>query len=197
MPTPARLATSETGAAGSALNTARAASRIRWSLRAASACRPGSGAGFRGMMPIYQIGAFCSAPAPGRAEAWAVHAVIAADSARTSAAGSFHGGAVAHAGRIERIGCHEHVIRRACGPGEPERTARRAGPAADAGLLLVPAVGRGGRSRTAVRLGGRDSRPLRSVRGRAHPGGSGGGPGRAPEDRGPVGDRGRRRYTGQ
>src|SRR5258708_15072773 len=49
MPTPARLATSETGADGSATNTARAASRISWSLRAASACRPGSGAAASGL----------------------------------------------------------------------------------------------------------------------------------------------------
>src|ERR1700748_12622 len=40
MPTPARLATAVIGAPGSATNTARADSRMRWSLRAASACRP-------------------------------------------------------------------------------------------------------------------------------------------------------------
>src|SRR3954447_7468407 len=40
MPTPACLATAVIGAPGSATNTARAESRIRWSLRAASAWRP-------------------------------------------------------------------------------------------------------------------------------------------------------------
>ena len=40
MPTPAASATAETGAPGSARNTARAASRITWSLRAAWALRP-------------------------------------------------------------------------------------------------------------------------------------------------------------
>src|SRR6185312_14476956 len=40
MPTPACLATAVIGAPGSATNTARADSRMRWSLRAASACRP-------------------------------------------------------------------------------------------------------------------------------------------------------------
>src|SRR6201995_4026756 len=40
MPTPAFLATAVIGAPGSATNTARAESRIRWSLRAASAWRP-------------------------------------------------------------------------------------------------------------------------------------------------------------
>src|SRR5438067_13239333 len=40
MPTPACLATAVIGAPGSATNTARADSRMRWSLRAASAWRP-------------------------------------------------------------------------------------------------------------------------------------------------------------
>src|SRR5215472_1068725 len=40
MPTPARSATAEIGAVGSATNTARAASRISWSLRAAWTRRP-------------------------------------------------------------------------------------------------------------------------------------------------------------
>src|SRR5918993_797368 len=40
MPTPARLATAAIGAPGSATNTSRAASRIRWSLRVACALRP-------------------------------------------------------------------------------------------------------------------------------------------------------------
>src|SRR5580698_4500710 len=40
MPTPACLATAVIGAAGSATKTARAESRMRWSLRAASAWRP-------------------------------------------------------------------------------------------------------------------------------------------------------------
>src|SRR5260221_3335379 len=44
MPTPACAATAEVGARGSAVKTARAASRMRWSLRAASARRPLSGA---------------------------------------------------------------------------------------------------------------------------------------------------------
>src|SRR5437762_3161464 len=44
MPTPARAATAEMGAPGSAVNTARAASRMRRSLRAAWARRPLSGA---------------------------------------------------------------------------------------------------------------------------------------------------------
>src|SRR5690348_1201047 len=45
MPTPACLATAVIGAPGSATNTARAESRIRWSLRAASAWRPLIGPG--------------------------------------------------------------------------------------------------------------------------------------------------------
>src|SRR6476646_3366795 len=45
MPTPACLATAVIGALGSATNTARAESRIRWSLRAASAWRPLIGPG--------------------------------------------------------------------------------------------------------------------------------------------------------
>src|SRR5215208_3406295 len=45
MPTPARSATAEMGASGSATNTSRAASRISRSLRRASACRPLRGAG--------------------------------------------------------------------------------------------------------------------------------------------------------
>src|SRR5690349_18425590 len=45
MPTPACLATAVNGAPGSAMNTARADSRIRWSLRAASAWRPLIGPG--------------------------------------------------------------------------------------------------------------------------------------------------------
>src|SRR4029450_2347485 len=40
MPTPASAATAAIGASGSALSTARAASRMRWSLRAAWARRP-------------------------------------------------------------------------------------------------------------------------------------------------------------
>src|SRR5918999_5189025 len=40
MPTPACSATAAIGAPGSATNTSRAASRIRWSFRAASARRP-------------------------------------------------------------------------------------------------------------------------------------------------------------
>src|SRR4029077_14896867 len=40
MPTPACLATAVMGAPGSATNTARADSRMRWSWRAASAWRP-------------------------------------------------------------------------------------------------------------------------------------------------------------
>jgi hypothetical protein len=53
MPTPACLATAVIGAPGSATNTARADSRMRWSLRAASAWRPLIG-------PLR--------PAPGRAD---------------------------------------------------------------------------------------------------------------------------------
>src|ERR1043165_8437626 len=45
MPTPACLATAVIGAPGSATKTARAESRIRWSLRAASALRPLIGPG--------------------------------------------------------------------------------------------------------------------------------------------------------
>src|ERR1700693_5643702 len=55
MPTPACLATAVIGAPGSATNTARADSRMRWSLRAASAWRPpGRPAGrpSRGARPI-------------------------------------------------------------------------------------------------------------------------------------------------
>src|SRR5262245_34869787 len=53
MPTPARSATAAIGAPGSATNTARAASRIRWSFRAASARRPLIGAAAVLMAPGY------------------------------------------------------------------------------------------------------------------------------------------------
>src|SRR6266545_802202 len=51
MPMPASSAIAEMGASGSATNTARAASRIRWSLRAACARRPLSGT-VVGSMPL-------------------------------------------------------------------------------------------------------------------------------------------------
>src|SRR5215204_1203048 len=52
MPTPARPATAETGAFGSSTNTARAASKITASLRAASARRPLNGPRvFTSLMP--------------------------------------------------------------------------------------------------------------------------------------------------
>src|SRR5436305_4233593 len=53
MPTPARAATAETGASGSARKTSRAASRMRPSLRAASARRPASGPMSSGMPTAY------------------------------------------------------------------------------------------------------------------------------------------------
>src|SRR5829696_8446012 len=74
MPTPARSATAEIGASGSATNTSRAASRISRSLRRASACRPLRGAdvtseaAFLFTGPAYHIlnGIVCSGTIPKR-----------------------------------------------------------------------------------------------------------------------------------
>src|SRR6266508_1532044 len=63
MPTPACSATAEIGAPGSATNTARAASKISWSLRAACARRPPRGTDVVSLMgqAYHRNESFCSA----------------------------------------------------------------------------------------------------------------------------------------